>query len=144
MSFVSTIFSFILRCMQRWDEWVYIPLCWRSLPPSFQVTCWWNGRCYEQSSHVSQNVILYWFLKFSVYLRDVVLTSLSPLPFQKCYLQTSRCPRTHRSSTCRGYISGEGMFHNVPLLVITIPFTSIGTYTHRAPIGQMHKFLTLR
>ena len=43
--------------MQWWDEWLYIPLCWRSLPPNFQVTSRWNGRYYGQSSHVSFNVI---------------------------------------------------------------------------------------
>lgn len=41
--------------MQWWNEWIFIPLCWRSLSSNFQITRWGDARYYGQSSNVSCN-----------------------------------------------------------------------------------------
>lgn len=50
---IQTLSDFIYGCIQWWNEWLYLPLCWRSLPSCLQITYFGDGRYYEQPSHVS-------------------------------------------------------------------------------------------
>lgn len=40
-------------CVQWWNERLYLPLCWGSLPSCLQITYFGDGRHHEQPSHVS-------------------------------------------------------------------------------------------